>query len=151
MADPNLETVPNYAGPEFGLIREGLRLGFHENNQQAIERLVAAWQANRDIHITTWNTQKEDEARAAEIAEQARRLCEEEEERLVREEVEQEHRGRKEENQDEHICPGHVGLGCPGSPPSQYALQKLNMFDFTELWYFSLAGCLDTAKYSNRS
>ncbi|KAF9224258.1 hypothetical protein BS17DRAFT_703744, partial [Gyrodon lividus] len=36
-------------------------------------------------------------------------------------------------------------------PPSQYALQKLSSFDFIELWYFTLAGCLGKAKHSNKS
>ncbi|KIK72945.1 hypothetical protein PAXRUDRAFT_836346 [Paxillus rubicundulus Ve08.2h10] len=52
MADPSLEEVPNYANPEFDVIREGLRCGYHENDQQAIERLVAAWQANRETSIS---------------------------------------------------------------------------------------------------
>ncbi|KAF9228310.1 hypothetical protein BS17DRAFT_691954, partial [Gyrodon lividus] len=35
--------------------------------------------------------------------------------------------------------------------PSQFALQKLSTFDHVELWYFSLGGCLDTAKHHDRS
>ncbi|KIK92109.1 hypothetical protein PAXRUDRAFT_794627 [Paxillus rubicundulus Ve08.2h10] len=34
---------------------------------------------------------------------------------------------------------------------SQYALQKLSTFDYVELWYFYLAGHLNTAKHHDRS
>ncbi|KAF9219594.1 hypothetical protein BS17DRAFT_789041 [Gyrodon lividus] len=42
MADHNLETPPNYAGAELDITREGLRLGYHENDNQVIEHLVGA-------------------------------------------------------------------------------------------------------------
>ena len=35
--------------------------------------------------------------------------------------------------------------------PFQYALQKLQSFDYIELWYFSPPGRLNAAKYHNRS
>ncbi|KAF8121646.1 hypothetical protein EV363DRAFT_1301765 [Boletus edulis] len=34
---------------------------------------------------------------------------------------------------------------------SNYALQKLSTFDYVELWYFTHAGRLDAAKFSNKS
>lgn len=36
-------------------------------------------------------------------------------------------------------------------PPSQYTLQKLNLFDFVKLWDFTLKGHMDVAKYSSKS
>ncbi|KIK72678.1 hypothetical protein PAXRUDRAFT_21706 [Paxillus rubicundulus Ve08.2h10] len=129
MADPSFEEVPNYASPEFDVIRTGLRLGYHENDEQA-----------------------EAELRAAEEAEEARRLLAEEEERATRTETERERKeAEKKKPKMNTFIPGTSVTDVLIHPPSQYALQKLSTFDFSELWYFSLAGRLDAAKYSNKS
>ncbi|KAF9228883.1 hypothetical protein BS17DRAFT_690367 [Gyrodon lividus] len=49
------------------------------------------------------------------------------------------------------FTPGSFVVDVLVHPPSQYVLQKLSSFDLVELWYFTLAGCLDTAKHSNKS
>ncbi|KIJ09688.1 hypothetical protein PAXINDRAFT_87115 [Paxillus involutus ATCC 200175] len=152
MAGPNLKTPPNYAGPEFEIIREGLRRGYHEDDQQVIKRLLAAWQADRTNRITAWNVQKGIEARAAEEADQARRLREEEEEMLANEEAERELREtEKKKPKMNTFTPGASVADILVHPPSQFALQKLSTFDYVELWYFSLAGRLDAAKHHDRS
>ncbi|KIK74511.1 hypothetical protein PAXRUDRAFT_19803 [Paxillus rubicundulus Ve08.2h10] len=92
MADPNLEAAPNYTGPEFKIVHEGLRLGYHENDQQAIEHLLAAWQANRTTRIAAWNAQQEAAACADRGVEEARSAHEEEEEIVATEEAECEQR-----------------------------------------------------------
>ncbi|KIK74441.1 hypothetical protein PAXRUDRAFT_835984 [Paxillus rubicundulus Ve08.2h10] len=74
MANPNLETLPNYASPESEIICEGLRRRYHEEDQQVIEHLFAAWQADRMSRIVACNVQKEVKARAVEGADQAHRL-----------------------------------------------------------------------------
>ncbi|KAF9232699.1 hypothetical protein BU15DRAFT_67224 [Melanogaster broomeanus] len=152
MADPNLDVLPNYASKEFNIIHEGLRLGYHENDQQVIERLVNAWQANREVRITAWNAQKEAEARAAEEAEQERRLLEEQEERAAREEAEHERRDvEKKKPKMNTFIPGTLVADVLIHPPSQYALQKLSTHDYLELWYFSLEGWMDAAEHANKS
>ncbi|KAF8123258.1 hypothetical protein EV363DRAFT_1404015 [Boletus edulis] len=134
MADPNLEELPNYRGDEFAVIRKGLRLGYGENDDQVIERLIAAWQADRATRSAAWN-----ERREAEEAEMERRLQLEE-------------RARTEaEKKKPKMNAFASGLSVPdvlSLPPSQYALQKLNSFDYVELWYFSLSGRLDAANKS---
>ncbi|KIJ11382.1 hypothetical protein PAXINDRAFT_84596, partial [Paxillus involutus ATCC 200175] len=153
MADPNLEAAPNYAGPEFDIIHEGFKRGYHENDQQAIECLLAAWQADRAIRIVTWNVQKEVEARAAAEVEEAHRLCEEEEEILANEETERERRdAEKKKPKMNTFAPGSsVTDVLVNPPPSQYALQKLSTFNYVEMWYFSPAGRLDAAKHHDRT
>ncbi|KAF8835006.1 hypothetical protein BDN67DRAFT_868507, partial [Paxillus ammoniavirescens] len=147
-----LEAPPNYAGPEFDIIREGLRCGYNENDQQAIERLLAAWQADRATRIAAWDTQKEAEARAAAEAEEIHRLCEDEEEFLINEEAKRERKeADKKKPRMNTFVPGSSVTDVLIHPPSQYALQKLSTFDYVEMWYFSLVGRLDASKYHNRS
>ncbi|KIK81216.1 hypothetical protein PAXRUDRAFT_15354 [Paxillus rubicundulus Ve08.2h10] len=142
MADPSLKEVPNYANPEFDVIREGLRHGYHENDQQAIECLVAAWQANRETRIVAWIAQKEADLRMAEEAEEACRLLMEEEEPKETE---------KKKPKMNTFTLGTLVADILVHPPSPYALQKLSTYDFVELWYFTLAGRMDAAKFSNKS
>ncbi|KAF8835128.1 hypothetical protein BDN67DRAFT_1015814 [Paxillus ammoniavirescens] len=152
MADPDLKIAPNYTGPEFDIICEGLIHGYHENDQQVIERLPAAWQADRATRITTWNVQKETEARAAAEAEEAHRLHEEEEEVLVNKEAKCEQRDtEKKKLKMNTFTPGSSVADMLINPPSQYTLQKLSTFDYVEMWYFSPARCLDAAKHHDRT
>ncbi|KIK84529.1 hypothetical protein PAXRUDRAFT_79425, partial [Paxillus rubicundulus Ve08.2h10] len=152
MEDPSLEEVPNYANPEFDVIREGLRHGYHENDQQAIKHLVAAWQANRETRIAAWIAQKEADLRMAEEAEEACRLLMEEEEAVARAEAEREQKEmEKKKPKMNTFTPGTFVADVLVHPPSPYTLQKLNTYDFVELWYFSLASRMDAAKFSNKS
>ncbi|KAF8833510.1 hypothetical protein BDN67DRAFT_985986 [Paxillus ammoniavirescens] len=139
MADPNVEAAPNYAGPEFDIICEGLKRGYHKNDQQAIEHLLTTWQADRAIRITTWNAQKEVEARAAAEVKEARRLREEEEEILANEEAERERRDAEKKKPK-------MNTFVLGS-----SVTDLSTFDYVEMWYFSLAGYLDAAKHHDRT
>ena len=153
MADPNLDVAPDFAGPDFNIIRQGLRLGYQENNQEAIERLVTAWEASRIARTAIWNAQKEADTRVAKEAEAA---CtaqeEEEEERLAREEAKREQReSDKKKPKMNPFVPGMSVADVLVHPPSQYALQKLSTFEYIELWYFTLTGRLDAAKHSNKS
>ncbi|KAH0836707.1 hypothetical protein J3R83DRAFT_8436 [Lanmaoa asiatica] len=152
MADPNLEIVPDFASPVFDLIRQGLRLGYQENDEQAVERLIIAWEANKATCVAAWNAQKEIDARIAEEAEIARRELEDEENRLAREEAEREQRETdKKKPKMNPFTPGASVADSLIHPPSHYALQKLSTFDYIELWYFTQAGRLDAAKHSSKS
>jgi len=152
MADPNLKVAPDFASPEFDVICQGLRLGYQENDQEVIEWLATAWEANKAARIAAWNLQRAADTRAAQQAKQARREQEEEDERLTREEAEHEqHEANKKKPK---MNPFMLGVSVPDvlvHPPSQYVLQKLSTFDYVELWYFTLAGRLDAAKHSNKS
>lgn len=127
MVDPNLEDVPNYAGAEFDLIRAGLRAGYVENDEQVIERLVAAWQANRALRINAWNARREAEARLAEEAKQEHCWLAEEEERAAIAEAEREqNEADKKKPKMNSFTPGSSVADVLVHPPSQYAIQKLN-------------------------
>ena len=74
MADPNLDVAPDFASPDFDIIRQGLRLGYQVDDQEAIVHLVTAWEANRAARVAAWNAQREADARAAEETELVLRL-----------------------------------------------------------------------------
>ncbi|KIK91077.1 hypothetical protein PAXRUDRAFT_13984 [Paxillus rubicundulus Ve08.2h10] len=132
MANLNLKAPPNYAGPKFDIIREGLR--------------------HRATRIAAWDAQKEAEARAAAEVEKICRLREEEEEFLINEEAKckQKEVDKKKPRMNTFV-PGSSIADVLIQPPSQYALQKLSTFDYVEMWYFSLAGRLDASMYHDRS
>ena len=88
MADPRLEQPPDYANGDFAIIREGLRIGYAEDDQQVVQRLLAAWEADRTRRAEAWTAAQEAVALAAEEADQERRRLEDEAERLVVEEAE---------------------------------------------------------------
>ncbi|KAG6372370.1 hypothetical protein JVT61DRAFT_7811 [Boletus reticuloceps] len=152
MADLALEQIPVFASPDYAIIHQGLMAAYEENEQQAIERLIAAWEADRNTCIAAWNAQREAEARAAEEEEQERRRQEEEQERVAREQAEAElGDADKKKLKMNMFAPGTLIPNVLMHPPSQYALQKLKTFDYVELWYFSPAGRSDAARHSNKS
>ncbi|KAG9318638.1 hypothetical protein JVU11DRAFT_731 [Chiua virens] len=150
--DPNLEAMPNYRGQEFSIIRQGLRNGFQETDDQVVARLIAAWESDRDARVAAWNAQREAEDRAAEDLERERRFIQEQEELAAAEEAERLRvEAEKKKPKMSTIVPGTSVPDSLTLPPSQFALQKLATFDYVELWYFTPAGCADAAKYHSKS
>lgn len=152
MANPNMEEIPDFADEDHAAIREGLRQAHTETNDQAITRLVTAWQAGHTRRVTAWNTRRATEQHEAREMEQQRREQQALEERDAADEAE---RARQEvEKKKPKMNMFTAGMAAPdilSLPPSQYTLQKLTSFDYVELWYFSLPGRTDAAKYGNKS
>ncbi|KAG2160172.1 uncharacterized protein EDB93DRAFT_1099534 [Suillus bovinus] len=134
MADPSLEISLQATNAE---------------PQQIIDRLVETWMAGHDTRVAEWNRCQDEEAQ------------EEEEMRLVHAaREEEEHLARQVEEENEHLesekkKPKMNGfnvastIGNAIAPcPSQYAIQKLNNFEYIELWYFSPNGCKEAMKMS---
>ncbi|KIK81459.1 hypothetical protein PAXRUDRAFT_15231 [Paxillus rubicundulus Ve08.2h10] len=133
MADPNLKAPPNYTGPEFDIIREGLRRRYDKSDQQAIECLLAAWQADRATRIVAWNVQREVEARTAAEVEEMCRLHKEEEQLLINEEAECEWKeAEKKKPRMNTFTPGSSVADVLIHPPSQdvadntFGISKIN-------------------------
>ena len=152
MADPRLEQPPDYANGDFAIIREGLRIGYTEDDQQVVQRLLAAWEADRTRRAEAWTTAQEAVALAAEEADQECRHLEDEAERLVVKEPEHERIESDKKKPKMNIFePGTSVTNILIPHPSQYALQKLHSFDFVELWYFLPEGCADAAWHNSKS
>ena len=152
MADLRLEQPPDYANGDFAIIREGLRIGYAEDDQQVVQRLLAAWEADWTRRAEAWTAAQEAVALAAEEADQERRRLEDEAERLAVEEAERECIELDKKKPKMNIFePGTSIANILIPRPSQYALQKLHSFDFVELWYFSPEGCADAVWHNSKS
>ena len=53
MADLRLELPPDYASNEFTVICDGLKIGYGENDQQVVQRLLVAWEENCTRRVQT--------------------------------------------------------------------------------------------------
>ncbi|KAG2120347.1 hypothetical protein BD769DRAFT_1390351 [Suillus cothurnatus] len=118
MADPSLEVCPDFAGDLYASIREDL---------------IAATGANkaRPEAEIEWACTAQDE-----------------EERLAKEaEAEKEHLDAEKKKPKMKGFSATATVSDAIAPrPSQYAIQKLNNFEYVELWYFSPEGCKDAMK-----
>ena len=149
MADPRLENPSNFAGDNFAVICQGLRNANEENDQQATIRLLTAWQINWDQRAIQWVVDQEAAVRAAKEAEQEHIRLEIEAARLANEEVEKEAQDAEKKKQKMNTFkPGMLVASVLISCPSPYAVQKLSIFDFIDLWYFSTKGCTKAATHS---
>ncbi|KAG2738450.1 hypothetical protein P692DRAFT_201798413 [Suillus brevipes Sb2] len=149
MADPSLETCPDFAGDIYAGIRNDLTAATGDQPQEVIDRLVAAWTEGHNARVLEWNQRREEEAREEAEIERAR-AAQEEEDRLAREaEAERE---RLESEKKKPKMNGFSATAAVGDAivprPSQFAIQKLNNFEYIELWYFSPEGCKDALKTS---
>ncbi|KAF8133227.1 hypothetical protein EV363DRAFT_1162623 [Boletus edulis] len=152
MANPHHEPIPDFRSAAFRAGREAIIAIDQTNEDGAVTRMLDEWTAEHNRNIAVWDQQQEDAQRVAELADNERRDREEEEHRLAEEEAEKEHQDA--EKKKPKMADFTAGLPFPNiliKRPSQYALNKLTSFDFVELWYFSLEGCNDAAKYLKSS
>lgn len=119
----------------------------NEDVAQAINRLNTAWDDEHNLRIEAWNLQREAEAAAADQAQQEQRERVEEQRRLEEAEAERE---RKEADKKK---PKFGTINNARLPPTvlvprppQYAIQKINSFEFVELWYFSPEACAEASR-----
>ena len=152
MADLRLEQPPDYTNGDFAIIHKGLRIGYTEDDQQVVQRLLAAWEADQTRRAEAWTAAQEAVALAAEEADQERRHLEDEAKRLAVKEAEHKHIELDKKKPKMNIFePGTSIANILIPRPSQYTLQKLHSFDFVKLWYFSPKGCADTAWHNSKS
>lgn len=147
MADPSLEARPEFHSNAYTIIRQALMATHNKNEQQAIEHLIATWDTEHQEWIDVWTAQQAAESHEAQCIKQEHQELEEEEQRIANEEAEREKteadkKKPKMSGFNESLPPPSVLI----PRPSQFALQRINAFDFVELWYFSPKGCKDTAR-----
>ncbi|KAG1827431.1 uncharacterized protein BJ212DRAFT_1257667 [Suillus subaureus] len=147
MADPSLEICPDFARDLYARIRDDLVAATGAEPQAVIDRLIGTWTEGHQARVLKWNQQREEEARAeAEIEQaQAERV---KEERLAKEaETEKEHLDSEKKKPKMNGFNATPTVGDAIAPhPSQYAIQKLNNFEYVELWYFSPNRCKEAMK-----
>jgi len=144
--DPHLEGVPEYAGPHYDALRNTL-VGNGMTLEQAVQALIDSWNLGHDVRIQAWDRQVVEEA--ANLEEQRQRQQQEleaqvnqERLRLEEERVEAEKKKPKMKSFDNAST-----IGSYLAPrPAQYALRRMEEFEYVELWYLTPEGCTDATQ-----
>ena len=145
-SNPNNATCPDYTLDAYAALRAQTAPG--ADPAVAAQRLTAIWEAGNTIEKGLWAQQvADDEAAAAE--ENAARQAHEQQLRLEAEQREEEERLEIEKKKPK--APDFdEDVSIPNLPilrPSPYAINKLRLFEYVELWYFTREGCLDATNY----
>ena len=144
--DPHLEAVPDHAGPHYNALRNALT-----NNgmtpEEAIQALNDSWNLNHDARVQAWDLQvAEDEA----ALEAQRQVLQQEaeaqaaQEQLLREAEKAEAKKKKPKMKDFDDAITVSNFIAPR--PAQYALRRIEEFEYVELWYFTPEGCADATQ-----
>jgi hypothetical protein len=144
--NPALENCPDFSSEPFGFIRDTLVATNQITHEQAAIDLSTAWNLANDARTITWNQQEEEDRLARDEASRAAQ----EEQDLRRAQIEQEAEAERREKEkkkpklngfDENKVVGN----SVAPRPAAFALNKLENFEFVELWYFTQEGCLDAS------
>ena len=138
---PNL--MLDFAAEEALLLRDALMAAFGWNELQAIQYLETMWrQAHQDPH-------------PPELLDAPRQLRPEQDQPLELPDRDREVADPTKQVQDkkkpsirnfeEDAPPSNVITCCP----SQYALQKIVIFEYVELWYFTREGCFEASRLAH--
>ncbi|KAG1784875.1 uncharacterized protein HD556DRAFT_1314729 [Suillus plorans] len=116
MANPSFETCPDFDGPAYANICDDIRRATGQTQEEVIVRLTQSWTDGHNERVDEWNQNREQEAAQQEAE-------------AEKEKVEAEKKKPKMNGFDEASS-----VGDSIAPrPSQYAIQKLNNFDYVEL------------------
>ena len=147
--NPHLEIIPDHAGPHYDALRAALAQN-GMNLEQAIQALDDSWTQNHTARVQAWDQQVENDA-AAELA--AAALVQQQQQQLdqqpplepppqVEERAEGEKKKPKMRDFDEVTTVGNY----IAPRPAQYALRRVEDFEYVELWYFTPEGCTDATQ-----
>lgn len=142
--DPSLEVIPDHAGPFYDAIRTTL-IQNGMTAEQAIEALNASWNQNHEARIQRWNQQVVDDANAEEEAQrqaalQAGQQQEQEPRNDEQPEVDKK-KAKMNDFDDAAVVDTYIA-----PRPAQYALRRIEEFDYVELWYLTPEGCSDASQ-----
>lgn len=147
MADPSNEVCPDFNGDAYTDIREDIRRATGGTQEAVVLRLSQSWTIGHNQRVNEWNLNRERELADAAEADQARAA--QEDEARAQQEAEDE-REKVEVDKKKPKMNGfndRASVGDALAPrPSQYATQKLNNFEYIELWYFSPDGCKEALR-----
>ena len=146
MHDPHLEVVPDHAGPHYDGLRNTLTLN-GMTAEQAIQALDLSWNLNHDARTQAWDQQVAQDAAALE----AHRLQQQQEaeaqadQELMEQEAERAEAEKKKPKMKDFDEAATVGSFI-GPRPAQYALRRIEEFEYVELWYLTPEGCADATQ-----
>ena len=146
--DPNLELIPDHAGPHYDVLRDAL---IHNGMtlEQAVQALNVSWAQNHAARIQAWDQQVENDVAAAAALAQQQQQQEQQDQHAppdpplpAEERAEGEKKKLKMRDFDEATTVGNY----IAPRPAQYALRRVEDFDYVELWYFTPEGCSDATQ-----
>ena len=146
--DPHLEIMPDHAGPHY----EALRNALTQNEitaEQAVQALNNSWTLNHEARVLAWDQQvAADAAAALEQQEQQQQLQQQQDQAPLDppqpgdERAEGEKKKLKMKDFDDAASVGNY----IAPRPAQYALRRIEDFEYVELWYFTPEGCTDATQ-----
>lgn len=134
--DPHLEVCPDFASDHYENFR-ALIVNAGATEEEAVAQLTNAWQQENEVKKAAWNAQVEEDQQLLLAAEQQARQIQQEEQEAARREKEKK-RPKLNDFQVDSVIGNFIE-----PRPSTYALNKLENFEYVELFYFTLEGCLD--------
>jgi hypothetical protein len=146
MHDPHLEVVPDHAGPHYDVLRNALT----QNGmtvEEAVQALNNSWSLNHDARIQAWDQQVAEDAAALEAQRQQQQ--QEIEAQAAQERLEQEAERAEAEKRKPRMkdFDDATTVGNYIAPrPAQYALRRIEEFEYVELWYLTPDGCADATQ-----
>lgn len=146
MHNPHLEVMPEHVGPHYAPLRDALTQN-GMTAEQAVQALNTSWTLNHEARIQAWDQQVIDDA----AAEEALRLQQLQNEQLPpNQPPAQEGEGAEAEKRkpamkdfDDAIIVGNY----IAPRPSQYALRRIEDFEYVELWYLTPEGCSEASQH----
>lgn len=137
--DPHLEVIPDHAGAHYDVLRNALT----QNGMtvdQAIQALDDSWNQNHGARVQAWNVQVQDDAAAAALAQQQDQAPNQD---VPPEPPMQGVEGEKKKPKMKDFDDGTTVGNYIAPRPAQYALRRIEEFEYVELWYFTPEGCND--------
>ncbi|TFK18191.1 hypothetical protein FA15DRAFT_578493, partial [Coprinopsis marcescibilis] len=142
--DPTGDVCPAFEQPEFQAVRDSMKPnppGEPRSEEEVLRMLRDSWKAGHDKRVEDWNMQVQRDREERERLE--REQEQQDEEQAERPEGEgqkiEEDNGKKTKKVyfDENIAIGDTITDRPAS----YALNKLKLIEYIELFYFTPDGC----------
>lgn len=159
--DPNLAEMPDFASEDFHLIRATLSNSLNITNDEATTSLQGSWTAGNNRKKERWQQQLQ----ADQLEEDARRAAAEEEEaqqlQIERDAEDQARRQRDQEAEEERrekerkkpklnpMIRNKPVSTTSITQPSAYARERLKQRKYVELYYFTIEGCEEAARYDH--
>lgn len=134
--DPHLETPPDFASAHYDMLRT-LLVNAGATEEDALTQITNAWQQENEARRAAWDHQVEEDQLAQEETDRLAREQEQDEQEAARRE-----REKKKSKMNDFDTNRSVG-GFITPRPSTFATNKLENFDYIELFYFTREGCLD--------
>ena len=142
--NPHLEAIPDHAGPHYDILRNTL-IQTGMSPEQAVEALNNSWIQNHGARIQAWDQQVANDEAALVEQQQAQQQNQPQiplEPQAV-EEAGVEKKKAKMKDFDDAIAVGNY----IAPRPAQYALCRVEDFEYVELWYFTPEGCSDATQH----